>query len=38
MKDIDKLFLKLQNATTKEEKESIKKEISILKTNKIVNK
>ena len=35
---LDKLFLKLQQAKTEEEKNTIKKQIEFLKTNKIVQK
>lgn len=35
---IYKLFLKLQQAKTEEERENIKKQIEFLKTNKIVQK
>lgn len=35
---IDKLFLKLQQAKTDEQRESIKKQIQFLKSNKIVTK
>lgn len=35
---IEKLFLKLQQAKTEEEKQTIKKQIEFLKTNKIVQK
>lgn len=38
MKRIEKLIEKLKTAKTEEEKETIKKQIDFLKTNKIVRK
>lgn len=38
MKKIEKLIEKLKTAKTEEEKETIKKQIDFLKTNKIVRK